>query len=43
MNLSERVDELVSQGLSVGEAIARAITEKSASVMLTERIAHGGH
>lgn len=42
MRLSARVDELVDQGMSVGEAIARAITEKQASVEATERYAHGG-
>jgi uncharacterized protein YoaH (UPF0181 family) len=28
MRLSERVDELVSQGVPVGEAISQAITER---------------
>lgn len=28
MRLSERVDELVNQGLPVGEAISQAVTEK---------------
>lgn len=30
MRLSERVDELVNQGIPVAEAIARAVTEKYA-------------
>lgn len=30
MRLSERVDELVNQGIPVGEAIAQAVTEKHA-------------
>lgn len=42
MRLSARVDELVDQGVPVGEAIARAIQEKEASVRATERNAHGG-
>jgi uncharacterized protein YoaH (UPF0181 family) len=30
MSLTERVDELISKGLPVGEAIAQAVTEKYA-------------
>ena len=43
MSLSARVDELIGQGIKTGQAIARAIAEKAASVAATEYIAHGGH
>lgn len=43
MNVTHRVDELIEQGVPVGEAIARAIQEKAVSVAATEAIAHGGH
>lgn len=43
MSVTERVDRLIEQGVSLGEAIARAIQEKAASVAATESYAHGGH
>lgn len=42
MNVDARIDELVSKGVPLGEAIARAIQEKAASVAATESYAHGG-
>ena len=42
MSITQRVDELLEQGVEIGRAIAQAITEKQASVEATERYAHGG-
>ena len=42
MNVTHRINELIEQGVPVGEAIAMAIQEKAASVAATEAYAHGG-
>lgn len=41
MSVSHRIDELVEQGVPLGEAIAQAIQEKAASVAATEAYARG--